>query len=119
MFSTPSPLRIAIYGSEVNMTGRGVGLWSIGYKGAVTAAGATPVFIDRAAGDQPWSELLHGIKGVVLSGFEDSSRQGDLESLAIWCKQRKFPILAIDQGLLAMNAALGGANYTDLPRELP
>ena len=40
MFSPPSPLRIAIYGSEVTTLGRGVGLWSIGYKGAVTAAGA-------------------------------------------------------------------------------
>ena len=50
MFSTPSALRIAIYGSEVSTPGRGVGLWSIGYKGAVIAAGATPVFVRQAAG---------------------------------------------------------------------
>jgi putative glutamine amidotransferase len=119
MFSTPSSLRIAVYGSEVNAPGRGVGLWPIGYKGAVTAAGATPVFLEPSAGTDTWAELLDGFKGVVLCGFEDASRQGDLESLAVWCKQRKFPILAIDQGLLALNAALGGINYTDLPRELP
>jgi putative glutamine amidotransferase len=119
MFSTPSSLRIAIYGSEVKTPGRGVGLWSIGYQGAVTAAGATPVFVEQSAGTETWAELLTGFKGVILSGFEDQSRQGDLESLAVWCKQRKFPILAIDQGLLALNAALGGINYTDLPRELP
>jgi putative glutamine amidotransferase len=119
MFSTPSSLRIAIYGSEVTTPGRGVGLWSIGYKGSVTAAGATPVFLEPSAGDQTWSELLAGFKGVVLCGFDDASRQGDLESLAVWCKQRKFPVLAIDQGVLALNAALGGANYNDLSRELP
>lgn len=119
MFSTPSPVRVAIYGSELNMPGRGVGLWSIGYKGAITAAGATPVFLERSTGDQSWNELLEGFKGVVLSGFDSLAEAGDLESLCIWCKQHKFPILAIDRGLLAMNAALGGANYTNLARELP
>src|SRR5207302_877283 len=119
MFSTPSPVRIAVYGSEVNTPGRGVGLWSIGYKGAVTAAGATPVFLEPSGGRQTWNELLDGVKGVVLCGFEASTQQGDLESLCVWCKQRKFPILAIDRGLLALNAALGGVNYSDVSRELP
>ena len=67
MFSTPSALRIAIYGSEVNTAGRGVGLWSIGYKGAITAAGATPVFLEPSTGDQTWGEMLEGCKGVVVS----------------------------------------------------
>ena len=119
MFATPSSVRVAIYGAEVTTSGRGVGLWSVGYQGSVTAAGATPVFLEPSAGEQTWGELLEGTKGVILCGFGDPSRQGDLESLAVWCKQRKFPLLAIDEGLLAMNAALGGANYTDLPRELP
>jgi putative glutamine amidotransferase len=119
MFSTPSNVRVAIYGSEVSAPGRGVGLWSIGYKGAVTAAGATPVFLEPSSGAQTWNEILTGFKGVVLCGFEKSAPQGDLESLCVWCKQRKFPILAIDHGLLALNAALGGANYNDLSRELP
>jgi len=119
MFSTPSSVRIAIYGSEVTTPGRGVGLWSIGYNGAVTAAGATPVFLERSTGARSWNEVLHGFKGLVLCGFEGQSDQGDLESVCVWCKQRKFPILAIDAGLLALNAALGGANYNDLSRELP
>jgi putative glutamine amidotransferase len=119
MFSTPSPTRIAVYGSEVNTPGRGVGLWSIGYKGAVTAAGATPVMLEPSAGRQTWNEILDDTKGVVLCGFERSTRQGDLESLGVWCKQHKFPILAIDRGLLALNAALGGINYDDVSRQLP
>jgi gamma-glutamyl-gamma-aminobutyrate hydrolase PuuD len=119
MFSTPSAIRVAVYGSEVNTSGRGVGLWSIGYQGAVTAAGATPVFLERSGGKHTWNELLAGCKGVVLNGFNRAGDQGDLESLCVWCKQRKFPILAIDRGLLALNAALGGANYEDLARELP
>jgi gamma-glutamyl-gamma-aminobutyrate hydrolase PuuD len=120
MFSNPLPLRIAIYGSEIETAGRGVGLWSIGYKGAVIAAGATPEFLKRSGGKQTWGEVLNGCKGVVLCGFPQSADdQGDLEALSVWCKQRKFPILAIDRGLLAMNAALGGANYSDLSRELP
>jgi gamma-glutamyl-gamma-aminobutyrate hydrolase PuuD len=119
MFSTPSSLRIAIYGSEVTTPGRGVGLWSVGYKASVTAAGATPELLKPSAGAKTWNETLQGCKGVVVCGFEDSNRQGDLESLCVWCKQHKFPILAVDRGLLALNAALGGANYTDLPRELP
>jgi putative glutamine amidotransferase len=120
MFSTPSPLRIAIYGSEIEVPGRGVGLWSIGYKGAVIAAGATPEFLKKSNGKQTWNEVLNGCKGVVLCGHGPSvEEQGDLESLSVWCKQRKFPILAIDRGLLAMNAALGGLNYTNLCKELP
>ena len=119
MFSTPSTLRIAIYGSEVPTQGRGVGLWSVGYQGAVTAAGANPVFLEPNSGSRTWNETLHGFKGVVVSGHNGADRQGDLESLCLWCKQNKFPILAIDRGLMALNAALGGINYTDLPRELP
>ena len=120
LFATPSPVRLAVYGSELNTQGRGVGLWSIGYQGAITAAGATPVFLKPATGSRSWKELLDGMKGVVVSGFaEGGSKQGDMESLCLWCKQQRFPVLAIDRGLLAMNAALGGVNYTDLPRELP
>jgi putative glutamine amidotransferase len=119
MFSTPSPIRIAIFGSEVSTPGRGVGLWSIGYQGAVTAASATPVFVQAPGKKQSWSQLLDGFKGVVVCGFQQADRQTEMESLCVWCKQRKFPVLAIDSGLLALNAALGGANYTDLPRELP
>ncbi len=43
--------------------GRGVGLWSIGYKGAVIAAGATPEFLKRSNGKQTWSEVLERLQG--------------------------------------------------------
>jgi putative glutamine amidotransferase len=119
---TPNPnLRIAVYGSEVKKHGRGVGLWAAGYHGAITAAGATPTFLPQATGDESWGEILDGYNGVVVCGFAqaDPTKMGDVESLCLWCRQHRFPLLAIDQGLLAMNAAFGGLNYADLPRELP
>lgn len=120
MFSTPSQLRIAVYGSDSLTPGRGVGLWPSGYKGAITAAGANPLLLEPAKGDRSWGELLHGIKGVVVCGFDSShAKHGDVESLCLWCRAHKFPILAIDRGLLAMNAAFGGINYNDLAKELP
>lgn len=121
MFATPAPgLRIAIYGSEVNTPGRGVGLWAAGYRGAVAAAGAEPLFLEPNQGDDSWDELLAGCIGVVVCGFEGADReQGDLESLCLWARSNAFPILAIDEGLLAMNAAFGGLNHQNLPKELP
>jgi putative glutamine amidotransferase len=44
---------------------------------------------------------------------------GDIESLCLWCRQHRFPLLTIDQALLAMNSAFGGLNYGDLAREMP
>src|SRR5690349_13737118 len=120
MFPSNPDLRIAIYGSEVKATGRGIGLWAAGYQGAVTAAGAIPTFLPQAAGDESWDEVLDGFHGVVVSGFPQSpGKMGDAESLCLWCKRHRFPLLAIDQGLLAMNASFGGLNYTDVGRELP
>jgi putative glutamine amidotransferase len=119
---TPDPnLCIAIYGAEVRTAGRGVGLWAAGYPGAVTAAGATPTMLPQAIGDQSWDEILDGFHGVVVCGYHetDPAKMGDMESLCLWCRQHRFPLLAIDQGLLAMNTAYGGLNYTNLPRELP
>jgi putative glutamine amidotransferase len=115
---TSSNLNIAIYGAGVKPAGRGIGLWSAGYQGAVTAAGAVPSFLPQAAGDEPWDEVLDGFHGVVVAGF-GGGKMGDVESLCLWCKQHRFPVLAIDQGLLALNAAYGGTNHTDLGRELP
>jgi putative glutamine amidotransferase len=119
---TPNPdLRIAIYGSEVRKAGRGVGLWAAGYPGAVTAAGATPTMLPQATGDESWDEVLDGFQGVVVCGYQqaDPTKRGDVESICLWCRRHRFPLLAIDQGLLAMNAAFGGLNYVSLPRELP
>jgi putative glutamine amidotransferase len=119
---TPNPnLRIAVYGSEVRKAGRGVGLWSAGYPGAITAAGANPTLLPQAAGDESWGEVLAGFHGVVVCGYQDAdpAKMGDVESLCLWCKRQRFPLLAIDRGLLAMNAAFGGTNYGDLAREMP
>ncbi len=121
MFAPNANLHIAIYGAEVKKSGRGVGLWSIGYEGAVTAAGAVPSFLPPATGGEPWDEVLENMHGVVVCGFPQGAapKMGDVESLCLWCKQHRFPLLEIDQGLLAMNAAYGGINHQDLPRELP
>jgi putative glutamine amidotransferase len=121
MFAANSELRLAIYGAEVKTPGRGIGLWATGYEGAITAAGAVPAFLSPASGAEPWDEVLENYQGAVVCGFgqDSSAKMGDVESLCLWCKQHRFPLLAIDQGLLAMNAAFGGLNYTDLARELP
>jgi putative glutamine amidotransferase len=44
---------------------------------------------------------------------------GDIESLCLWCREHRFPLLTIDHALLAMNSAFGGLNFTDLAREMP
>ena len=121
MFSTNHPLRIAVYGSEITTKGRGVGLWTSGYHGTLTAAGAEPVFLKPASGGESWSEILHGFGGVVACSFEHGipGKMGDIESLCLWCRQHRFPLLTIDQALLAMNSAFGGLNYGDLSREMP
>src|ERR1043165_8097773 len=121
VFSTNNPLRIAMYGSEISLKGRGVGLWAAGYKGCLTAAGADPVFLRPATGAVSWGEILRGFAGVVACGFDNSTpgKLGDVESLCLWCRSHRFPLLTIDQALLAMNSAFGGLNYMDLPREVP
>jgi gamma-glutamyl-gamma-aminobutyrate hydrolase PuuD len=121
VFPTNPNLRIAVYGSEVRATGKGIGLWAAGYQGALTAAGAAPTFLPAATGAEPWNEVLEGFHGVVVATYTKATpgKMGDVESLCLWCKQHRFPLLAIDQGLLAMNSAFGGLNYQDLPREVP
>lgn len=119
MFSSDNPLRIAVYGSEIKIKGRGVGLWNTGYHGTLVAAGAEPVFLKPACGGKPWGEILDGVLGVVACGFDDGGKLGDIESLCLWCRSHRFPLLTIDNALLAMNAAYGGLNFNDLSREMP
>jgi putative glutamine amidotransferase len=120
MFNNESDLRIAVYGSEIKTKGRGVGLWSVGYQSTITAAGATPTFLKPACGGESWDEILHGFQGVVACGHHGaSSKMGDIESLCLWCREHRFPLLTIDSALLAMNSAFGGLNYADLSREVP
>jgi len=119
MFSSDNPLPIAVYGSEVKVKGRGVGLWNTGYRGTLIAAGAEPIFLKPNCGGKSWGEILHGAIGVVACGFDDGGKLGDIESLCLWCRSQRFPLLTIDNALLAMNSAFGGLNYNDLPREMP
>jgi putative glutamine amidotransferase len=121
VFSSNQPLRIAVYGSEIKLKGRGVGLWATGYHGTLVAAGAEPVFLKPACGGKSWGEILHGFGGVVACPFDSSTpgKMGDIESLCLWCREHRFPLLTIDGALLAMNSAFGGLNYNDLSREMP
>ena len=120
MFSTENPLRSAVYGSEIKTKGRGVGLWTSGYHGTLTAAGAEPVFLSPNCGGESWDEILHNFAGVVACNFDGiPGKMGDIESLCLWCREHRFPLLTIDQALLAMNSAFGGLNYGDLSREVP
>ena len=41
------------------------------------------------------------------------------EKLAVACRARRLPLLAVDQGLLLLNQALGGTVFQDLSREQP
>ena len=120
MFSTESELRVAVYGSEIKTKGRGVGLWSVGYEATITAAGAAPTFLKPACGGESWAEILQGCVGVIACGHHNSAnKMGDIESLCLWCREHRFPLLTIDQALLAMNSAFGGLNYADVSREVP
>lgn len=122
MFNAPSSsIRIAVYGPEIRNPGRGVGLWSAGYQSCIVAAGAHPQFVRANTGDRSWGEVLTGCHGVAVIGFEPAGegKNGDAESLCQWARKNRFPVLAIDGGLLALNASFGGLNYQDLSRELP
>jgi gamma-glutamyl-gamma-aminobutyrate hydrolase PuuD len=116
-----SSVRLAVYGPEATTPGRGVGLWTSGYRGCIIAADATPVFLKRNTGDRSWSEVLNGCHCVAVIGFEPTREgsNGDAESLCQWAKKHKIPLLAIDNGMLALNSSFGGLNYYDLSRELP
>ncbi len=122
MFATPtSPIKLALYGSDRTTPGRGVGLWDSGYTNFIHAADAHPVFLKQNRGDRSWDEVLRGVHGVIVTGYDGQphAKGGDLESLCLWAKKHKFPLLAIDNGMLSLNASFGGLNYADLARELP
>ena len=119
MFCNNSDLRVAVYGSEIKIKGRGVGLWSAGYESTIIAAGATPTFLKPACGGEAWGEILDGFQGVIACGHHGASnKMGDIESLCLWCREHRMPLLTIDQALLAMNSAFGGLNHADVGREV-
>src|SRR5262249_4400611 len=97
------------------------GLWSTGYHGTLVAAGADPTFLKPNCGGKSWGEILHNFAGVVACTFDNAipGKMGDTESLCLWCREHRYPLLTIDKALLAMNSAFGGLNYNDLAREMP
>src|SRR5262245_27531767 len=105
--STFSPcVRIGICGSdpEARRQGRGWGIWPIGYGAALTAAGAEPVFLGLP-GEDDWSERCRDLQGVVLAAGprQEPGRLAAEERLCQWCRDREFPLLAIDHGLHVLN----------------
>ena len=123
MSATPTSIRIGICGSE--SPDRRLpcvrGLWPTGYPAALTAAGATPVLLKPPANPRGWDALLGDLHGLVLAGADRASGRQPADDAALlqWCRARRLPLLAIDEGLLALNAGFGGSSYLDLARELP
>jgi putative glutamine amidotransferase len=121
--SNPSPpVRIGVFGSDGTCSdqGRGCGLWEPGYAAALKAAGAEPVLLKNRTSQLSWGEILEGLDGVVFSGRPGAGQLAvEEEQLCDWCRTHRFPLLAIDEGLLALNASFGGSTYRDLPRDLP
>lgn len=119
---TPVLMRIGIFGSDLpHPEGRhGCGLWPSGLAAAITYAEAIPVPIPDTD-DQSWGDLLDGLNGVVIAGNDASPRRSssDMESLVVWCHDHKIPVLAIDHGLHALNAAHNGTTHLNLSRDTP
>jgi putative glutamine amidotransferase len=87
----------------------------------IKAAGAEPVLLNDVSPQLSWGEILEGLNGVVFSGHGSTGHQlaAEEEQFCDWCRTHQFPLLAIDEGLHAMNAGYGGSTYLDLPRDLP
>jgi putative glutamine amidotransferase len=123
MSTNNHPVRIGVFGSRGidSDVSRGCGLWSPGYEAVLKVAGAVPVPLDNISADLSWGEILEGLQGVVFSGNGSAGSQlaAEEEQFCDWCRTHQFSILAIDEGLHALNASYGGSNYLDLPRDLP
>jgi GMP synthase-like glutamine amidotransferase len=118
---TPLP-RIGVFGQDGSTTRErhGCGLWPAGIAASLTAAEAEPIIIADIAG-RPWDDLLEGLQGMVIAGYDKAPRQkpADFDTLCHWCKDHKLPLLGIDHGMHVLNTAFGGTLYFDLARDLP
>jgi putative glutamine amidotransferase len=123
MFNTTSSIRIGIYGPEEPASDepRSFALWPIGYAGAIKAAEAIPLFLAEKTADLSWKEILHDIDGVVIAHSQANPPQHtpEEEDLARFCREHRIPLLGVDTGMHALNAALGGTIYDNLAKELP
>lgn len=119
-----SNIRIGIFGDEPHNNGqliRHPGLWSMGYAGSITHSGGIPVELSAPSGDWTWEEVLEEIDGVLYAGFYDPKdrRPAVEDALIRHCRDRRIPLMAIDNGMLMMNTTFGGTLYEDLPKEFP
>src|SRR5438105_2005892 len=109
--STPSTLRIAVYGPEEapSNENRGCGLWATGYAAALAAAGATPVLLGETVRARTWSDALADVHGLVWTGRPrpNGLPNAEEERLNAWCRKNRLPLLAVDHALLTLNVANG------------
>jgi gamma-glutamyl-gamma-aminobutyrate hydrolase PuuD len=123
MVATVTSLRVGIYGSEETdqLGWRGCSLWPTGYAAAIRTAGAEPVLLTSATSRRSGADLLEDVHGIVWTGNVGAGgrRIPDGARLCEWCRRRGLPVLAVDQGMIALNLALGGTVHTDLSKERP
>jgi len=83
-------------------------------------AEATPVPLGAVEEDS-WGEVLQDLQGVLIVGHEGGPRRAltHAEELCQWCREHDFPVLGVDHGMHALNAAFGGTLFQDVSRELP
>lgn len=113
-------LRIGILGKEPEtQRGRGCGLWAPGNASAIEASGGTPFQLVKPRGKSTWEDVLEGVKGVVYSGPSMAPEPGKPDPLCETCRELCIPMLAIDEGMLALNNSFGGTSYVELAREMP
>ena len=122
MSSKLPPLRIGIYGQDNTPANErhGCGLWMAGDAASLEVAEATPVWLGNVA-EGCWGEVLQDVQGVLIVGHDGDARRSltYAETLCLWCREHDFPLLGVDHGMHALNAAFGGTLYQDVSRELP
>src|SRR5229473_7009064 len=120
--STFSP-RIGIFGPEERMgaESRGCCLWEVGHAAALSAAGASPIYLGETTGGRSWREILQDVQGLVWTGRQRGSIQpsGEEERLCGWCRKNRLPLLAVDHGLHLLNLVYGGTMHLELSSERP
>jgi putative glutamine amidotransferase len=122
MSSAPALARLGIYGTHrpVSQQNRGCALWAAGYDSVIIAGGAAPVPL-RVAPARLNEEILDGLDGLVLaeSLATTPTQLAAEERMCEWCRERRLPLLAVDEGMHILNRTFGGTLYLDLPKELP
>src|SRR5262249_14595083 len=88
----------------------GCGLWEAGYSPCVAAEGGEPIFLGNTLNGRSLDQLLDSLDGVVFAADENINARlaAQGERLCLWCRKRKFPILAIDGGMHVLNTSFGG-----------